>query len=128
MRFYGIMAVAKMPPRSGAYDSREVGEIWSLDSDHNLDHLRFRTMWKQCLKEHTKALISDTKAPKSLIEQGKNRHFSVWDVDAAGSNPVTPTISSVHNESDEHSIFFAYIFLFGAVFLLFFFCYAVVGR
>ena len=22
----------------------------------------------------------------------------VWDVDAAGSNPVTPTISSVHND------------------------------
>ena len=22
----------------------------------------------------------------------------IWDVDAAGSNPVTPTISSVHNQ------------------------------
>ena len=30
----------------------------------------------------------------------------VWDVDAAGSNPVTPTISSVHSQSDERSIFF----------------------
>ena len=46
----------------------------------------------------------------------------------AGSSPVIRTISSVHNESDEHSIFFAYISLFGAVLLLFFFCYAVVGR
>ena len=36
------------------------------------------------------------------------------------SSPVTSTISSVHNESDEHSIFFAYIFLFRAGFLLFF--------
>ena len=35
----------------------------------------------------------------------------VWDVDAAGSNPVTPTISSVHNESDEHSIFFCLYFV-----------------
>ena len=34
-------------------------KIWSLDSDHNLDHIRFRTTWKQCLKEHTKAVISD---------------------------------------------------------------------
>ena len=52
----------------------------------------------------------------------------VRDDEVAGSNPVTPTISSVHNESDEHSIFFAYILLFGAEFLLFFFCYAVVGK
>ena len=29
----------------------------------------------------------------------------LWEHDAAGSSPVTPTISSVHNESDEHSIF-----------------------
>ena len=49
-------------------------------------------------------------------------------VEAARSSRVTQTISSVHNESDEHSIFFAYIFLFRAGFLLFFFCYAVVGR
>ena len=28
-------------------------------SDHNLDHPRLRTTWKQCLKEHTKAVISD---------------------------------------------------------------------
>ncbi len=34
-------------------------KIWSLDSDHNFDHLRFRTMWKQCLEEHTKASNSD---------------------------------------------------------------------
>ena len=49
-------------------------------------------------------------------------------VEAASSSLVTQTISSVHNESDEHSIFFAYISLFGAGFLLFFFCYAVVGK
>ena len=30
----------------------------------------------------------------------------LWEQDVAGSNPVIPTISSVHNESDEHSIFF----------------------
>ena len=33
----------------------------------------------------------------------------LWEQDAAGSSPVTSTISSVHNESDEHSIFFAYL-------------------
>ena len=41
-------------------------------------------------------------------------------VEAASSSLVTQTISSVHNESDEHSIFFAYISLFGAGYLLFF--------
>ena len=43
-------------------------------------------------------------------------------VEAAGSNPVTQTISSVHNESDEHSIFFCLYFVVGsrisALFLL----------
>ena len=62
--------------------------------------------------------------------------FGVWlslveclvrDQEVARSNRVTPTISSVHNESDEHSIFFAYILLFGAG-LSALFCYAVVGR
>ena len=30
----------------------------------------------------------------------------LWEHDAAGSSPVTPTISSVHSQSDERSIFF----------------------
>ena len=59
-------------------------------------------------------------------KDAKNSHGAVGVVEAASSSLVTQTISSVHNESDEHSIFFAYISSFGAVFLLFF--YAVVGR
>ena len=61
-------ANSKKATSHGAWAHVRWQKIWSLDSDHNLDHLRFRTMWKQCLKEHTKALISDTKAPKSLVE------------------------------------------------------------
>ena len=39
----------------------------------------------------------------------------VWDVDAAGSNPVTPTISSVHNDFQLWTlIHFASYFLYGA--------------
>ena len=59
--------------------------------DHTFDHLRRWTTWKQCLQEHPKAPISDSKAPKSLVNQAKNRLFSVWEHDVAGSNPVIPT-------------------------------------
>ena len=59
--------------------------------DHSFDHLRLWTTWKQCDGEHPKASFSDTKAPKSLVNQGKNRLRFLWDVDAAGPNPVTPT-------------------------------------
>ena len=68
--------------------------------DHSFDHLQLRTTWKQCPQEHPKALFSDTKAPKSLINQGKNLCRFVWELDAAGSSPVTSTISSVHNETE----------------------------
>ena len=63
--------------------------------DHSFDHLRIWTTWKQCLQEHPKASFSDTKAPKSLVNQAKNRCRFVWDVDAAGSNPVTPTKKAI---------------------------------
>ena len=59
--------------------------------DHIFDHLRLRTTWKQCDGEHPKASFSDTKAPKSPRNQGKNRYIFLRDVEAAGSNPVTST-------------------------------------
>ena len=59
--------------------------------DHSFDHLRLWTTWKQCDGEHPKASFSDTKAPKSLVNQGKNRCRFVWELDAAGSSPVTST-------------------------------------
>ena len=50
----------KNPPLAGACGSCEVGRvICNLRSDHNLDHLRLRTTWKQCLIEHPKASNSD---------------------------------------------------------------------
>ena len=66
-------------------------KIWSLDSDHNLDHLQVWTTWELWTLWHEKALVSDEKARKSTQNEAKNRCRAVWDVDAAGSNPVTPT-------------------------------------
>ena len=60
-------------------------------ADHTFDHLRLRTTRILCREEHTKAVNPDAKAPKSPPNHAKNQDFSVWDVDAAGSNPVTPT-------------------------------------
>ena len=65
--------------------------------DHSFDHLRIWTTWKQCDGEHPKASLSDTKAPKKRKNHAKNRCRFVWEQDVAGSNPVIPTISSVHN-------------------------------
>ena len=59
--------------------------------DHTFDHLRLRTTRILCGEEHTKAVNPDTKAPKSLSNHVKNQKFSVWDFDAVGSNPATPT-------------------------------------
>ena len=60
-------------------------------ADHNLDHLHVWTTWKLWVLQHVKARFSDEKARKSTQNEAKNRCFCVWDVDAAGSNPVTPT-------------------------------------
>ena len=60
-------------------------------SDHNLDHLQVRTTWEIWTLRYKKARVSDEKVRKSTQNEAKNRCFCVWDVDAAGSNPVTPT-------------------------------------
>ena len=104
--------------------------------DHTFDHLQTWTVWKQCERKHLKASFSDSKAPKSLVNQAKNRCRFLWDVDAAGSNPVTPTISSVHNTSELWTLdFFLPVFTFSLIFnflssfsALFFLPYIAIGR
>ena len=68
----------------------------------------------------------DKKSKKDLgVAQLGARYLGV--VEAASSSLVTQTISSVHNESDEHSIFFClYLIVWSRISALF--CYAVVGR
>ena len=85
------MAVAKKPPQSGAYGSCEVTKIWSLNSDHIFDHLQVRTTWELWTLRHEKARFSDKKAPKSTRNEAKDGYCFLWEHDAAGSNPVTPT-------------------------------------
>ena len=95
--FYAIMVTAKKPPRDGACGLCEVGwVICDLRSDHNLDHLQVWTTWELWTLRYKKARVSDEKARKSTQNEAKNRCFCVWDVDAAGSNPVTPTNTGIH--------------------------------
>ena len=91
-RFYGIMITIKNPPRAGACGSVEAGSmICDLRSDHSFDHLQHRTTWKLWALQHIKARFSDEKARKSTQNEAKNRCFCVWEQNAAGSSPVTPT-------------------------------------
>ena len=78
--------------------------ICDLRSDHSFDHLQVRTTWEIWTLRHEKARFSDEKARKSTQNEAKNRCFCVWDVDAAGSNPVTPTKKALGNQSQ--SLFF----------------------
>ena len=65
--------------------------ICDLRSDHSFDHLQVWTTWELWTLRHEKARISDKKAPKSTQNEAKDYCCFLWDVDAAGSNPVTPT-------------------------------------
>ena len=90
--FYGIMVAAKKPPRAGACGSCEVEwVICGLRSDHNLDHLQVWTTWELWTLWHEKARFSDEKARKSTQNEAKNWCRAVWELDAAGSSPVTST-------------------------------------
>ena len=122
---YSIITAEKEFMRSWIFDFSITTISQRNELDHTFDHLRLRTVWKQCLQEHPKAPISDSKAPKSLVNQAKNRLFSVWEHDVAGSNPVIPTISSVHNTSELWTLdFFLPVFIFSLIFSFFeeFFC------
>ena len=88
---YGIITAEKEFMKSWIFDFSITTISQRNELDHTFDHLRLRTVWKQCLQEHPKAPISDSKAPKSLVNQAKNRLFIVWEHDVAGSNPVIPT-------------------------------------
>ena len=68
-------------------------------SDHNLDHLRLRTTWELWTLWHVKALFSDEKARKSTQNEAKNLCFCVWELDAAGSSPVTSTTGSAGSKT-----------------------------
>ena len=88
---YGIITAEKEFMRSWILDFLIASISHRNGLDHSFDHLRLRTTWKQCPQEHPKAPFSDTKAPKSLVNQGKNRLRFLWGQDVAGSNPVIPT-------------------------------------
>ena len=56
--------------------------MWSAQNtafDHIFDHLQSWTTWKQCSQEHTKALLSDTKALKNIRNHVKNKQDGIRD-------------------------------------------------
>ena len=72
--------------------------MWSAQNtafDHIFDHLQTRTTWKQCSQEHTKALSSDTKAPKITRNYTKNLCRTLRDHKVVGSIPVASTKTAV---------------------------------
>ena len=110
---YGIITAEKEFMRSRIFDFLIASISHRNGLDHTFDHLQTWTTWKQCDGEHRKASFSDTKAPKSLVNQAKNRCRFLWEHDVAGSNPVIPTISSVHNTSELWTLdFFLPVFTF----------------
>ena len=56
---YGIITAEKEFLRSRIFDFLIASVTHRNRLDHIFDHLRLRTMWKQCSQEHTKAVISD---------------------------------------------------------------------
>ena len=83
---------SKKSTSHGACGSVEVGrKICDLRSDHSFDHLQVRTTWELWTLRHEKARFSDKKAPKTTQKEAKDRYCFLWELDAAGSSPVTST-------------------------------------
>ena len=70
--------------------------ICDLMSDHSFDHLQVRTTWELWTLWHEKARFSDKKAPKSTQKEAKDWYCFLWELDAAGSRPVTSTNSGIY--------------------------------
>ena len=62
---YGIITAGKEFMRSWIFDFSIATISQRNELDHTFDHLRIRTVRKQCEQEHTKASFSDQKAPES---------------------------------------------------------------
>ena len=67
--------------------------------DHISDHIPPSSGWKQRRQEVRRRCFSERKGSERAVFQGKIVSVTVWEQDVAGSNPVIPTILSVHNES-----------------------------
>ena len=59
--------------------------------DHITDHLPFRSTRKQWNGERRRTRFSEWKGAEKAIFSGKCLHRFVWEQDAGGSSPFTPT-------------------------------------
>ena len=78
-------------------------------ADHITDHLPFRSTRKQWIRERRRARFSERKGAEKAIFSGNCHHKCVWDHQAAGSNPVTRTISSVRKKFSLRTLAFIFI-------------------
>ena len=69
-------------------------------SDHSFYHRQTRNTRKQWTKNAPRASVLERKRCESTQSAREDRHTSVGVVEAAGSSPVTQTISSVHNRPE----------------------------
>lgn len=76
--------------------------------DHITDHLPFRSIRKQWTGERRRVRFSERKGVEKAIFSGNCPYRFVWDHQAAGSNPVTRTISSVHNRFELWTLAFLF--------------------
>ena len=65
--------------------------ICDLRSDHSFDHLQGWTTWELWTLRYKKARFSGKKAPKTTQNEAKDGYCFLWELDAAGSSPVTST-------------------------------------
>ena len=87
-----ITAEKKNAPRSNAR-GHWLLYFAKIPADHITDHLPFRSTRRVCSGERQRACFSERKGLKKAYRSGKYPDLSLWDHQASGSNPVTPTTS-----------------------------------
>jgi len=111
---YGIITAEKEFMRSRIFDFLIASISHRNGLDYIFDHLRLWTTWKQCRQEHQKASYLDSKAPKSLVNQAKNRYRFVRDHEARSrTSALRPPMTKLNTrDCDVGLVIFVFIIKF----------------